>query len=124
MELTLEELVEKIELWLEEKKAENIKVYDVRNRSDYTDIIVVCQGSGDLHNKAIAENVVARAKEESVYVLGKEGFNTGNWLLIDLVSVIVHIFDEETRAHYDIEKLWQVSRQVRDNNEAQPQESQ
>ncbi len=113
MEITLEELVVKIKEWLEEKKAENIRVYDVREKSDYTDMIMVCEGSGDLHNRAIADNVVGRAKEESVYVLGKEGFESGTWILIDLVTVIIHIFDQATRKHYDIEQLWEMSDRVR-----------
>jgi ribosome-associated protein len=113
MELRLNELSGMITEWLEEKKAENIKTYDVRNKSDYTDMIMVCQGSGELHNRAIADNVVARAKENSVFVLGKEGMESATWILIDLVSVIVHIFDQSTREHYDIEQLWEVSNRLR-----------
>ncbi len=113
MEITLEELVLKIKEWLEEKKAENIRVYDVRGKSDYTDMIMVCEGSSDLHNRAIADNVAGRAKEGSIYVLGKEGFESGTWILIDLVTVIIHIFDQATRKHYDIEQLWEMSDRVR-----------
>jgi ribosome-associated protein len=113
MELKLEEMVEKISFWAEEKKAGNIKIYDVRDRSDYTDMIMVCEGSGDLHNRAIAQNILDMAKENSIYVLGKEGMDKGSWILIDLVSVIVHVFDRATREHYDLEELWEVSDKMR-----------
>ncbi|MCF7912637.1 MAG: ribosome silencing factor [Candidatus Cloacimonetes bacterium] len=113
MEIKLEELVEKITFWAEEKKADRIKVYDVRNRSDYTDMIMVCEGSGDLHNRAIAQNILEKAKENSVYVLGKEGMENGTWILIDLVNVVIHVFDRDTREYYDLEELWEVSDRVR-----------
>jgi len=113
MDLTMNELISRIKEWLEEKKAERVKVYDVREKSDYTDMIIVCEGSGALHNRAIAENVLEQAKSNSIYVLGKEGFDSGTWILIDLVTVIIHIFDKETREYYDIEKLWQVSDRIR-----------
>jgi ribosome-associated protein len=113
MEIRIEELAEMLSEWLEEKKAENIRIYDVRDRSDYTDMIMVCEGSSDLHNRAIADHILGKSKENSVYVLGREGLESGTWILIDLVSVIIHIFDEETRSYYDIEKLWEVSNRLR-----------
>jgi len=113
MEIKIEDTVKKITEWLEEKKAEKIKVYDVRSKSDYTDMIMVCEGSGELHNRAIAQNVLDRAKEESIYVLGKEGMDNGTWILIDIITIVVHVFDHETRKYYDLEELWEVSDRVR-----------
>ncbi|MDP8221625.1 MAG: ribosome silencing factor [Candidatus Stygibacter frigidus] len=113
MEIKIEDTVKKITEWMEEKKAEKIKVYDVRSRSDYTDMIMVCEGSGELHNRAIAQNVIDRAKEESIYVLGKEGMDNGTWILIDMITIVVHVFDNETRKYYDLEELWEVSDRVR-----------
>ena len=113
MEIKIEDTVKKITEWMEEKKAEKIKVYDVRSKSDYTDMIMVCEGSGELHNRAIAQNVLDRAKEESIYVLGKEGMDNGIWILIDIITIVVHVFDHETRKYYDLEELWEVSDRVR-----------
>lgn len=121
MELALSELVKKLTEWLEEKKAEKIRVYDVRSKSDYTDMIIVCEGSGELHNRALAENIATHCKQESIYIMGKEGQQEGKWILIDLVSVIIHIFDSETRDYYDLEKIWKESERVRmQNTQAQP----
>ncbi|MDP8211222.1 MAG: ribosome silencing factor [Candidatus Stygibacter australis] len=121
MEIKIEDTVKKITEWLEEKKAEMIKVYDVRSRSDYTDMIMVCEGSGDLHNRAIAQNVLDKAKEESIYVLGKEGMDNGTWILIDMVTIVVHVFDHETREYYDLEELWEVSDRVRKQKSVEDQ---
>lgn len=99
--------------WAAEKKAESIRTYDVQGKTDYTDAIMVCEGSGELHNRAIADNIITNAKKSGVYILGKEGYTQGTWILIDMVNVIVHIFDHETRKYYDIEKLWDASLKLR-----------
>jgi len=121
MEIRIEDTVKKITEWLEEKKAEMIKVYDVRSKSDYTDMIMVCEGSGYLHNKAIAQNVLDKAKEESIYVLGKEGMDNGIWILIDMITIVVHVFDHETREYYDLDELWEVSDRVRKQKSVEDQ---
>ena len=121
MEIKIEDTVKKITEWMEEKKAEKIKVYDVRSKSDYTDMIMVCEGSGELHNRAIAQNVLDRAKEESIYVLGKEGMDNGTWILIDIITIVVHVFDHETREYYDLEELWEVSDRVRKQKSVEDQ---
>jgi len=92
--------------WLNEKKAENIAVYDVQKTSGYTDVIVVCEGAADLHNQAIANYLLDMAKENHYPVLSKEGIEFGRWVLIDVGDVVVHIFMSETRQHYDIDDLF------------------
>lgn len=92
--------------WLNEKKAENIRIYDVENKTDYTDIIVVCEGSADVHNKAIAHHLVDMAKEQHFHVLSKEGIDYGQWILIDIGDMIVHIFLPQTREYYKIDELF------------------
>ena len=113
MNISLKEQIALLIEWAEEKKAESIRTFDVEGKTDYTDAILVCEGSGELHNRAIADNIVASAKKKGIYILGKEGYSQGNWILIDMVNVIVHIFDHETRGHYDIEKLWDASLKLR-----------
>jgi ribosome-associated protein len=92
--------------WLHEKKADNIRIYDVQNKTDYTDIIVVCEGSADVHNKAIANYLVDMAKEQHLHVLSKEGIDYGQWILIDIGDMIVHIFLPQTREYYKIDELF------------------
>ncbi len=92
--------------WLTEKKAENIRVYDVEKKTDYTDVIVVCEGSADVHNKAIANHLIDMAKENHLHVLSKEGIDFGQWILIDIGDLIVHIFLPQTRDYYKIDELF------------------
>lgn len=117
MELNLQKQTELIKEWMDEKKAENIRIYDVQEKNDYTDCIIVCEGSGELHNKAIADNIQTHAKANGMYIMGSEGYSGGTWILIDLVDIVVHIFDPETRNYYDIEKLWHASKKMREQNQ-------
>lgn len=96
-------LCKDVKKWAEEKKAEDIKVYDVRGRLDYTDYIIICSAIGDLHLKAIAEYILENAKKEKIKIYGSEGVNEGKWALIDLGDVILHIFVKKTRKYYNLE---------------------
>lgn len=93
--------------WLNDKKAENIRTYEVQGKTDYTDVIVVCEGNADLHNKAIANHLIEMAKEHKLSVLSKEGVDSAQWILIDLGDVVVHIFLPQTRDHYKIDELFE-----------------
>ena len=93
--------------WLNDKKAENIRTYEVQGKTDYTDVIVVCEGNADLHNRAIANHLIEMAKEHKLSVLSKEGVDNAQWILIDLGDVIVHIFLPQTRDHYKIDDLFE-----------------
>ncbi|MCB5248745.1 MAG: ribosome silencing factor [Candidatus Cloacimonadales bacterium] len=98
--------LEAILQWLTDKKAENIRVYEVQGKTDYTDVIVVCEGSADLHNKAIATHLIDMAKENHLKVLSKEGTDSAQWILIDIGDVVVHIFLPQTRDYYKIDELF------------------
>jgi len=93
--------------WLNEKKADNIRIYDVQNKTGYTDVIVVCEGSADVHNQAIANHLIDMAKEYHLPVLSKEGLEFGQWILIDLGDLIVHIFLPQTRDFYQVDTLFE-----------------
>ena len=99
--------LEAIISWLNEKKAENVRIYDVQNKTAYTDVIVVCEGSADVHNMAIANHLIEMAKEHHLPVLSKEGLEFGHWILIDLGDLIVHIFLPQTRDFYQIDNLFE-----------------
>jgi len=91
--------------WLKEKKAENIRIYNVQDKCSYTDVIVVCEGSADVHNKAIANHIVEMAKQNKLNIISKEGMDYGQWVLLDIGDLIVHIFLPETRDYYNIDEL-------------------
>jgi ribosome-associated protein len=92
--------------WLEDKKAEHVEVLDISDKATFADVLIVSTGSGDLHNRAIAEYVLVKAKAAGYHCLGTEGMEAAQWVLLDLGDVIVHVFREDKRSFYDIENFW------------------
>ena len=110
---TTEELeklaLEKLELMCEaadETKAHAITVLDVRGQTPIADYFVICTGTSATHIKSIAENVRDKLREESKVRTKPQGGAESFWIILDYGDVILHIFDEETRAFYDLERLW------------------
>ena len=93
---------------LEEMKARDIKVIDVRGKTDITDYFVIASGTSDRHVKSIAEAVAFQAKLKGEPPLGTEGINEGEWALVDLNGVVVHVMQPRVRDFYQLEKLWSV----------------
>jgi len=93
---------------LEDLKAERIVELDVRGKTDVTDCIIVASGNSSRHVKAIANNVVIEAKKAGQAPLGVEGETDGEWMLVDLADVVVHVMQPQARQFYDLESLWQV----------------
>ena len=94
---------------LEALKAENIIALDVSDRASFTDAMIFASGNSSRHVSAIAGSVIAAAKEAGIPPIGVEGELVGEWALVDLGDVIVHVMLPGTREFYDLEKLWQVS---------------
>jgi ribosome silencing factor RsfS/YbeB/iojap len=93
---------------LEDLKAKDIKEIDVRGKSSVTDLMVVVSGTSSRHVKSIAEEVVKKAKQANLPPIGVEGQRDGEWVLVDLGDVIVHVMLPRTREFYDLERLWTV----------------
>ena len=93
---------------LEDLKAEDIEVMDVKEKTSITDWIIVASGTSSRHVKSIANNVVMEAKKAGVPPFGVEGEDAGEWVLVDLGDAIVHVMQKEVRAFYDLESLWKV----------------
>jgi ribosome-associated protein len=90
----------------DERRGADIVILDVRALVDYTDFFVIVSGQSSRQNQAIAEHVVRTLKGEKRYAISKAGLDSGSWICLDLGSVVVHVFDPETRARYDLELLW------------------
>lgn len=89
-----------------EKKAENVVILDLGNRSSVADYFVVASGFSDRQVAAIADHVADELKAQGVKALSQEGMVDGRWALIDLGPVIVHVFQDHLRDFYNIESLW------------------
>jgi len=99
--------------WLYEKQGENIIIMDVAGMSSVTDMTIIVSARGVKHAKALADFILDRAAEENVEFLSIEGHKTGEWVLLDLNDVLVHIFLDELREFYNIEGMWSEARRVK-----------
>lgn len=99
---------------LDDMKAMDVVALDVRHLTAITDAMFVASGRSDRHVRAIAEAIVERSGQAGIKPLGIEGMEGGEWVLIDLSDVIVHVMIRRTRDFYDIEKLWDISRPARE----------
>ncbi|HEX2484346.1 MAG TPA: ribosome silencing factor [Myxococcota bacterium] len=89
-----------------DRKAERVVALDVSELTSFTDAFVIASGTSDRHVRAVADAVVERAAALGRQPLGVEGLEGGQWVLIDLDDVVIHVFQGETRDHYDLERLW------------------
>ncbi len=93
---------------LEDLKAQNITVIDVRDLTTVTDSLVIASGTSDRHVKSLAASVVSQTAIAGYQSLGREGERDGEWVLVDLGDVIVHVMLPRVREFYGLEKLWDV----------------
>lgn len=98
---------------LEDFKAIDIHQIDVRGQNPLTDLFVVASGSSVRHIKSMADNLIVKAKEAGSPPLGIEGDRQSEWVLVDLNDIIVHLMLPQTRAFYNLEKLWEAASQQR-----------
>ena len=97
---------------LEDKKAEDIKVIDISEVSVIADYFIIAGGTNRSQIQALSENVEEKLARAGYPVKQIEGYDTANWILMDLGDIIVHIFDKENRLLYDLERIWRDGKQV------------
>jgi ribosome-associated protein len=95
-----------------DKKANNVIVLDLKGLSSIADYFVICSGENRPQIRAIAESIDENFSKEKIEPLGKEGMDTGSWVLMDYGDMVIHIFDEETRAFYNLDKFWMDAKQI------------
>ena len=91
---------------LDDLKAVDTKIVDVRGLSSVMDFLVVASGNSSRHVKSLANHVVVKAKEAGCPPIGVEGENDADWVLVDLGDVVVHVMQPAARSFYDLERLW------------------
>ncbi len=105
-------LVRTVRSALEDMKAVNVRFFDVRRVTDVADCMVVASGNSDRHVRSIAERVIERVKAQGFRPMGTEGGRDGEWVLVDLSDVIVHVMLPRVREFYALEQLWDVAPQA------------
>ncbi len=100
---------------LDDMKAREVTVLDVRGKTSVTDYMVVASGTSERHVHALADHVVETMAAHRIKPLGVEGEHSRDWVLVDLGDVIVHVMLPETRQFYQLEKLWQVEEEGSEN---------
>src|SRR5690606_6156068 len=103
---TAEELKQIVITALEDLKGQDIIALDVQKLTNVTDYMVFCSGTSNRQVKSLADNAQFEAKKRGAKILGSEGELEGEWVLVDLGDVIVHVMLPETRAFYDLERMW------------------
>jgi len=91
---------------LDDIKAVDPVVIDVRELSSVMDTLVVASGTSTRHVKSLADNVIVKAKAEGHRPIGVEGQNAGEWVLVDFGDLVLHVMQPATRSLYDLERLW------------------
>jgi ribosome-associated protein len=91
---------------LADVKAKDVRVLDVRRLTTVADYMVIASGTSDRHVRSLASRVAERARDAGVMPLGIEGKESGDWVLVDLQDVVVHIMQPKAREFYKLESLW------------------
>jgi ribosome-associated protein len=89
-----------------DRKADDVVGLDVREISSFADTFIIATGTSDRHVCAVADSIQAALKAEGDPPMGVEGYDEGRWVLVDCGDTIVHIFQQEVRDHFDLERLW------------------
>ena len=88
------------------KKALDVKIIDVRKITTLTDFFVICTSESEPQTRAITDHIYEQMKEEGIKAWHIEGYESLNWVLLDFVNIVVHVFSRESRDYYDLERLW------------------
>lgn len=101
-----QQLADRISQLALQKKGHEVTIMNLQKLSDAADFFVMVTCESDLHVKAVADYIETELKGANIRLWHKEGYSNLNWVLLDFIDVVVHIFRRETRAYYALEKLW------------------
>lgn len=109
--MTVDDILQFAQTTLDDLKAEDMRTLDVHGLTTIADRMVIVSGGSDRHVKSLGETLVQSAKDEQLQP-GVEGLEQAEWVLVDLGGVVVHIMQPDTRAYYQLEKLWDIDSQA------------
>lgn len=89
-----------------EKKGFDLKLIDLKKVTNIADYFIICSADSDIQIKAIADHIEEKLKDEGIRLWHKEGYSSLNWVLLDYIDFVIHIFRKEAREFYNLEKLW------------------
>ncbi|WP_321326396.1 ribosome silencing factor [Thiomicrorhabdus sp.] len=116
MSMNMKEVEDLIVKTLDDSKARDVQVIDIKGISSFADLMVVATGTSTTHVKAVGSHVEQAFKEAGEPPLGVEAGPQPDWVLVDLGNAIVHVMTEGARAHYALEKLWDIKAQTSAEN--------
>lgn len=97
---------------LEDKKAENIQIIDISDISTVADYFIITNGSNKSQIQALSDNIEEKLAAQKVFPRNIEGYQAANWILMDYNDILIHIFDNESRGFYDLERMWRDGKAV------------
>jgi len=101
-----EQMIELAQKVLEDMKAKDVVELDVKGKSSVTDVMLIASGTSKRHVASIADDLIEKVKAAGMLPLGVEGQDVGDWVLVDLGDIVVHIMMPDARSFYDLERLW------------------
>lgn len=104
--MTSTELADRVAELIFNKKGYDVKILDLRELTTIADYFIICSADSDIQVKSIADEIDKTLRDEGIKNWHKEGLKALNWVLIDYVDVVVHIFKKDAREFYNLEKLW------------------
>jgi len=104
--LSAQEKATQVASWLEDKQARDILALDLQGLSEATDCMIIATARNVRHAQALADHVLHEVADMSWEMLGMEGYKTGQWVLVDLNDVVVHVFQPKMRDYFNLEGLW------------------
>ena len=110
--MTSLELAKKAVAFLDSKKAEKLNVIEIENISSLADYFVIATGNNNTHVRALADELDEKLKAEGLPPARTEGYRSNSWILLDWGNVVVHIFTQEGRDFYDLDRLWADGKKV------------
>lgn len=96
----------KVAAYAVDKKAEDVRILDLRKVTDVTSFFIICTGNSNSQVKAIVDNVVEQCRKSGIEIYNVEGYDSLRWVLIDMIDMVVHVFQPEVRDYYQLERLW------------------